>query len=154
MFGNKIFFTIDDFKLDLIEDKKVVFTNGCFDIIHPGHLNYLYRASMEGEVLVVGINSDKSVKANKGNSRPINNICQRAEVLSYLNFIDYLIVFEDETPLRLIKAVKPDILIKGGDYLVDQIVGSDYVLETGGEVKTLEFIDGYSSSKIISSLSK
>lgn len=152
MFKNKIVFGLENFKLDLIGDKKVVFTNGCFDIIHPGHLNYLYRASREGEILVVGINSDKSVKANKGDSRPINNIHQRAEVLSYLNFIDYIIVFDEKTPLKLIEAIEPDILVKGGDYLIDQIVGSEYVLNIGGEVKTLDFIDGYSSSEIIKKL--
>ena len=154
MFKNKIFYESNQFDLNLVKNKRIVFTNGCFDIIHPGHLSYLYQARKEGDVLIVGVNSDSSVKINKGDSRPINNIFQRTEVLSYLNFIDFIIVFNEETPINLIKFINPSVLIKGSDYSVNEIVGADHVRKMGGYVKTLNFIDGYSSSQIIKKISK
>jgi len=154
MFKNKIFYESNKFDLELIKNKRVVFTNGCFDIIHPGHLSYLYRSSNEGDVLIVGVNSDSSVKINKGDSRPINGVFQRAEVLSYFSFIDYVIVFNEETPIDLIKFLNPNVLVKGSDYSVNQIIGADHVMKIGGYVKTLDFIDGYSSSNIIKKINK
>jgi len=148
MFEEKIIKKINEFNFDLL-NKNIVFTNGCFDIIHPGHLNYLYKSSLEGELLIVGLNSDSSVKLNKGDNRPINSSEQRSAVLSFFNFIDYIIIFEEETPLNLIKKINPDILVKGSDYALEDIVGANHVINNGGSVKTLDFIDGFSSSGII-----
>ena len=130
-------------------NKKVVFTNGCFDILHIGHARYLKEAKDCGGILVVGLNSDESVKKLKGNSRPIISENDRAEMLSHLESVDFIIIFNEETPLNLIQKVKPDVLVKGGDWKIDQIVGSEIVLKNGGEVKSLSFIDGISTSKII-----
>jgi len=154
MFKKKIFQNFNEFNLKLLKDKQIVFTNGCFDIIHPGHLSYLYQSSLEGDILIVGLNSDSSVKINKGDNRPINNTIQRASVLSYLSFIDYIIIFEDKTPINLIKALNPHILIKGSDYLLDEIVGAKHVISNGGDVKTIDLIEGYSSSKIIDKINE
>ncbi|KAA0210842.1 MAG: D-glycero-beta-D-manno-heptose 1-phosphate adenylyltransferase [Ignavibacteriaceae bacterium] len=129
--------------------RKLVFTNGCFDIIHRGHLEYLNEAKSLGHKLLVGINSDTSVKQLKGADRPVNNELDRAFVIDNLKTVDYVIIFNDETPYNLIKSVKPDILVKGGDWKPDKIVGSDIVIENGGEVKSLSFIDNYSTSAIV-----
>lgn len=129
--------------------RKLVFTNGCFDIIHRGHLEYLNEAKSLGHKLLVGINSDTSVKQLKGDDRPVNNELDRAFVIDNLKTVDYVIIFNDETPYNLIKSVKPDILVKGGDWKPDKIVGSDIVIENGGEVKSLSFIDNYSTSAIV-----
>ncbi len=131
------------------KNKKVVFTNGCFDILHIGHARYLKEAKDCGDILIVGLNSDQSVKKLKGNSRPIISENDRAEMLSHLEAVDFVIIFDEETPLNLIKKIKPDVLVKGGDWKINQIVGSDIVLKNGGEVKSLSFIDGISTSKII-----
>jgi len=128
---------------------KVVFTNGCFDILHVGHINYLSKARHTGGVLVVGLNSDPSVKKIKGKGRPINNERDRAKVLSALSCVDYICVFEEPTPLRLIKELKPDILVKGGDWKMEDIVGADYVKSRGGKVKNIPFIKGYSTTSLI-----
>jgi D-beta-D-heptose 7-phosphate kinase/D-beta-D-heptose 1-phosphate adenosyltransferase len=143
------FKTADIIIKNLRKNKKVVFTNGCFDIIHIGHARYLKEAKDCGDILVVGLNSDESVKRLKGNSRPIISENDRAEMLSHLESVDFVIIFNEETPLNLIKKVKPDVLVKGGDWEIDQIVGSKFVLENGGKVKSLSFIDGISTSKII-----
>jgi len=143
------FKTADIIIKNLRKNKKVVFTNGCFDIIHIGHARYLKEAKDCGDILVVGLNSDESVKRLKGNSRPIISENDRAEMLSHLESVDFVIIFNEETPLNLIKKVKPDVLVKGGDWKIDQIVGSQLVLKNGGEVKSLSFIDGISTSKII-----
>ncbi|SFV54935.1 ADP-heptose synthase / D-glycero-beta-D-manno-heptose 7-phosphate kinase [hydrothermal vent metagenome] len=132
--------------------EKIVFTNGCFDLIHPGHIKYLAQAKSLGDKLIVAVNDDTSVKILKGESRPINPLQSRMEVLEGLASIDYLISFSDETPESLICALKPDVLVKGGDYKVENIAGFDCVKNTGGEVITVDFIDGYSSSKIIDKL--
>lgn len=129
--------------------KKVVFTNGCFDLLHVGHVRYLDQAASLGDVLIVGINSDASVKRLKGPTRPIQNENDRAEILAALKSVSHTILFTEDTPYNLIAAVKPDILVKGGDWKPEQIVGSDIVLAHGGEVKSLLFIDGKSTTKII-----
>ncbi|MEM7102135.1 MAG: D-glycero-beta-D-manno-heptose 1-phosphate adenylyltransferase [Bacteroidota bacterium] len=131
------------------EGQKVVFTNGCFDILHLGHLHYLAAAADLGDKLVVGLNSDASVKRLKGESRPINDIDTRTHMLAAIGYVNMVVVFEDDTPLDLIKALSPDILVKGGDWALDQIVGADHVKSRGGEVKTLKFLEGYSTTTII-----
>lgn len=131
------------------QNKKIVFTNGCFDLLHIGHVRYLEQAKSLGDILVVGINSDASVRHLKGPTRPIQNESDRAEILASLKAVDHTVIFTEETPLRLIQEVKPDLLVKGGDWKIDQIVGSDFVLSNGGEVKSLQFIDGRSTTSII-----
>jgi D-beta-D-heptose 7-phosphate kinase/D-beta-D-heptose 1-phosphate adenosyltransferase len=135
------------------QNRRIVFTNGCFDVLHKGHAYLLHQAAQHGDMLIVGLNSDGSVRALKGSERPINNLQDRAEMLSHLNTVDWVVAFEDETPLALIKALRPDVLIKGGDYNVDQIVGADYIQALGGEVKTIPIIEGYSTTKIINTMS-
>ncbi|MBR6491297.1 MAG: D-glycero-beta-D-manno-heptose 1-phosphate adenylyltransferase [Bacteroidales bacterium] len=135
-----------EFRNDL---QNVVFTNGCFDIIHAGHIDYLSKARNLGEVLVVGLNSDKSVRRLKGPQRPINDVDARSKVLASLFFVDYVIVFEEDTPLNLIKSVRPDILVKGGDYTRDTVVGADFVESYGGKVVILPFLKGYSTTSIL-----
>jgi rfaE bifunctional protein nucleotidyltransferase chain/domain len=129
--------------------KQVVFTNGCFDLLHRGHIYYLSRARALGDVLVVGLNSDASVKMLKGPGRPVNRQEARAEVLGALAFVDYILIFEEETPLNLINWLEPDILVKGGDYQVEDIVGYQEVISRGGRVETIPLLEGYSSSSII-----
>ncbi|MBP7563028.1 MAG: D-glycero-beta-D-manno-heptose 1-phosphate adenylyltransferase [Candidatus Cloacimonetes bacterium] len=131
------------------KDKKIVFTNGCFDILHSGHVLYLEEAKSCGDMLILGLNSDQSVKRLKGESRPINNELDRAIVLSGLESVDYVVVFKEDTPYQLISAIQPDILVKGGDWAIDQIVGSDIVKNRGGEVISLSFIEGKSTTSII-----
>lgn len=128
-----------------IKNKKIVFTNGCFDIIHRGHVEYLQKAKELGDLLILGLNSDLSVKRLKGENRPINKEKDRAIVLSALECIDYITIFEEDTPLELIKIVKPDILAKGGDYKIENISGREYAKET----ILIDFLDGYSTSNII-----
>lgn len=129
--------------------KKIVFTNGCFDILHIGHVRYLQEARAQGDVLVVGINSDNSVKKLKGPSRPIQNEHDRAEILSALSCVNFVCVFDQETPIDLIHQVKPDVLVKGGDWPIEKIVGSSFVMSYGGTVKSLQFIEGKSTTSII-----
>ncbi len=131
------------------KNKKIVFTNGCFDLLHVGHVRYLNEACALGDLLIVGINSDNSVKVLKGPTRPIQNENDRAEILASLKSVQHTILFNEETPLELIRKIKPDILVKGGDWTVDQIVGSDFVLQNGGKVLSLQFVDGKSTTKII-----
>ncbi|WP_304332676.1 D-glycero-beta-D-manno-heptose 1-phosphate adenylyltransferase [Brachyspira innocens] len=127
------------------ENKKIVFTNGCFDILHRGHIEYLQKARELGDLLVLGLNSDNSVKRLKGNDRPINNETDRAIVLSALECINYISIFDEDTPLELIKIVKPDILVKGGDYKIEDVVGREFAKET----VLIDFVDGYSTTNII-----
>jgi rfaE bifunctional protein nucleotidyltransferase chain/domain len=134
--------------------QKIVFTNGCFDIIHLGHLDYLEKSRTIGDKLVVGLNTDRSVRQLKGPGRPINSEHARARMLAALSFVDMIIAFDEETPLELIKQVKPDILIKGNDYKIENIVGSDFVLGSGGEVKTIELLEGYSTTSLIEKIKK
>ncbi|HXH73974.1 MAG TPA: D-glycero-beta-D-manno-heptose 1-phosphate adenylyltransferase [Bacteriovoracaceae bacterium] len=135
--------------LDENKGKKIVFTNGCFDILHRGHVTYLSEARKLGDLLVVGLNSDASVKRLKGPERPINNESDRQYVLSQLKAVDFVEIFDEETPLTLIKKVKPKILVKGGDWKIDQIVGAKEVISEGGEVFSLNFVDGYSTTSLI-----
>ena len=132
--------------------QKIVFTNGCFDVLHFGHVKYLLEAKQLGDSLVVGLNSDDSVRRLKGPSRPINGEKERAFVLAALSCVDYVTLFDEDTPENLIKSVRPDLLVKGGDYALDQIVGADFVRENGGVVTTIPFVDGYSSTHIIEQL--
>lgn len=134
---------------DVIKNKKIVFTNGCFDIIHSGHITLLKEAAEHGDVLIVGLNSDDSVKRLKGNNRPINNIDSRINVLSAISYVDYIVVFEEDTPIDIIKYLKPDCLVKGGDYVIDNIVGSDYVESYGGNVCIIPFREDISTTSII-----
>lgn len=131
------------------QKKKIVFTNGCFDLLHIGHIRYLEQARSLGDILIVGINSDASVRELKGPTRPIQNENDRAEILASLKAVDHTVIFTEQTPLRLIQEVKPNLLVKGGDWQINQIVGSDFVLAQGGEVKSLQFIEGRSTTSII-----
>jgi rfaE bifunctional protein nucleotidyltransferase chain/domain len=133
---------------------KVVFTNGCFDILHRGHVEYLSKAADMGDVLVVGLNTDASVKRLKGEGRPINNEESRALVLASLSFVDAVVLFDEDTPYELIKAIHPDVLVKGADYKPEEIVGYDIVTAYGGTVATVPIVEGYSSTKIIVSQNK
>jgi rfaE bifunctional protein nucleotidyltransferase chain/domain len=132
-----------------ISGKEIVFTNGCFDILHAGHVQYLREAKALGDILIVGLNSDASVKRLKGDSRPINSEQDRAFVLSALEMVDYVVIFDQDTPHELISLIMPDFLVKGGDWKTDKIVGADIVLASGGVVKSLPFRDGYSTTKIL-----
>ena len=129
--------------------KQLVFTNGCFDLIHAGHVRYLAQARALGDVLVVALNSDRSVRALKGEGRPILNEQERAEVIAALEAVDYVIVFDEETPRELIAALLPDVLVKGGDWPLDQIVGRDEVEAVGGKVLSLPYVEGSSTTEII-----
>ena len=131
------------------QNKKIVFTNGCFDLLHIGHVTYLEEAKKLGDVLVVGINTDASVKKLKGPNRPIQNENDRCSILAALKAVDHTVLFSEETPINLIKTVKPDVLVKGGDWKIEQIVGSDFVMSYGGQVKSLNFVDGKSTTSII-----
>ena len=135
-------------------NKKIVFTNGCFDIIHSGHITYLYKARECGDILVVGLNTDASVKKLKGKDRPINNQDDRALVLASLFFVDYVILFGEDTPLNLINSIKPDILVKGADYSINEIVGAKEVTANGGEVRTIELVEGKSTTSTLNKLSE
>lgn len=132
--------------------KKVVFTNGCFDILHRGHLEYLQSAADLGDILIIGLNSDDSVKRLKGNSRPINTQDDRAFALASLAFVDAVIIFDEDTPLELINRVKPNVLAKGGDYALENIVGADFVKNNGGQVEVISFVNGYSTTQLIEKL--
>jgi D-beta-D-heptose 7-phosphate kinase/D-beta-D-heptose 1-phosphate adenosyltransferase len=134
--------------------KKIVFTNGRFDIIHVGHVQYLTEAKALGDVLVIGLNTDSSVKVLKGPSRPINNEHDRAIVLDSLKPVDYVTFFDEETPYNLINQILPDILVKGGDYSLENIVGADIVLQNGGKVEIIKFVEGKSTTLIIEKMQK
>ncbi len=135
--------------------KKIVFTNGVFDILHTGHVDYLSKARDLGDILVLGLNTDASVKRlNKGPERPINNEVSRATVLGALECVDYIILFDEETPYELIKAIQPDILVKGSDYKAEAIVGYDIVKAKGGEVITIDLSQGFSTTNIIKKISE
>ncbi len=133
-------------------DKKIGFTNGCFDILHPGHIIYLEKAKDICDILIVGINSDSSIKKIKGKNRPIMKEEARLLIVAALESVDYVIKFSQKTPLNLIKSIKPDILIKGGDWREEDIVGSDYIKSIGGKVKILPYIKGYSTTSLIKSI--
>ena len=152
-------------KIKAIQQKgsKVVFTNGCFDILHRGHVTYLAKAADQGDVLVVAVNNDASVKRQgKGSDRPINKESSRALLIASLSFVDYVVVFDEDTPFKLIEFLKPDVLVKGADYDADEkninskkyIVGSDIVIENGGTVKTIDLERGYSTTSLVEKIKK
>jgi len=131
------------------EGKRVVFTNGVFDLLHIGHITYMAKAAELGDKLVIGLNSDSSVKRIKGEDRPVNDQNSRAALLAALFFVDAIVVFEEDTPINVITTLMPDILVKGADYSIENIVGAKDVMANGGEVKTIDFVEGYSSTSII-----
>jgi D-beta-D-heptose 7-phosphate kinase/D-beta-D-heptose 1-phosphate adenosyltransferase len=131
------------------EGKRLVFTNGCFDLLHPGHVRYLSQARAMGDALVVALNGDRSVRKLKGEGRPILNEQERAEVVSALEAVDYVTIFEEETPRELVAELLPDVLVKGGDWPIDQIIGREEVEASGGHVVSLPYVEGSSTSEII-----
>ncbi len=133
------------------ENKKIVFTNGCFDILHEGHLSYLQQARSMGDALIVGLNSDASVRRYKGEGRPVNKQEIRESNLAALEYVDYVIVFEEDTPMKLLEAIRPNVLVKGGDYSLDGVVGRDFVESYGGVVRVTDKVEGVSTTKIIES---
>ena len=135
-------------------DQTIVFTNGVFDLLHPGHLQYLHAARAEGDVLVIAVNSDRSVRANKGPDRPINPEAERAEVLAALRCVDAVVIFDEETPDAIIRLIQPDVLVKGADWAADAIVGRDTIEARGGRVVRIALEPGWSSSAIIESIKR
>ncbi len=135
-----------------LQNKKIVFTNGCFDLIHLGHVDYLSKARDLGDILVVGVNSDNSVKRLKGNTRPLQDEVSRSQILASFVFVDFVVLFDEDTPLNLIQTVQPDILVKGADYKIEDIVGYDIVKNKGGEVKTISFLQGFSTTNIVNKI--
>ncbi len=135
-----------------LSGKKIVFTNGCFDILHRGHIEYLAKAADMGDILIIGLNTDNSVKRLKGESRPVNDQHARAMLLAALSFVDAVTLFDEDTPYNLIKTVMPDLLVKGGDYKIEDIVGHDIVEANGGKVVTIPLTEGYSTTKTIGKL--
>ncbi len=134
------------------EGKKLVFTNGCFDIIHRGHVDYLNRAKALGDYLIVALNSDDSVRRLKGEGRPINKLEDRAFVVANLKAVDFVVSFEEDTPFEIISAIIPDVLVKGGDWKIDEIVGRDIVEANGGKVFSLPYVENYSTTNIINKM--
>jgi len=130
------------------KERKIIFTNGCFDLLHLGHIDYLSKASDFGDILIIGLNTDKSVRKIKGSNRPITDENSRASILASLFFVDAIVLFEEETPWNLINIIKPDVLIKGSDYNAEDIVGHDIVKAKGGQIITLDFLPGYSTTII------
>lgn len=134
------------------EGKTIVFSNGCFDILHRGHVEYLSKAADLGDILIIGLNTDASVKRIKGPSRPVNDEKARAVVLAALEFVDAIMFFEEDTPYNLIKNVQPDVLVKGKDYKAEDIVGCDIVTNKGGKVETIELVEGFSTTNTINKM--
>jgi D-glycero-beta-D-manno-heptose 1-phosphate adenylyltransferase len=130
------------------EGQKIVFTNGCFDILHKGHVDYLNKAADYGDRLIIGLNSDNSVTKLKGSHRPIQDESSRLWILASLTCVSGVSIFDEETPIALINLIKPDVLVKGGDYTIETIVGSDLVIEQGGRVEVIPFLEGYSTSRL------
>ena len=137
-----------------LKEQPVVFTNGCFDILHRGHIEYLAKAASLGKVMVIGVNTDSSVRRIKGESRPVQDEYTRALILASLEFVSAVVLFDEETPYELIKVAQPDILVKGADYKPEEIVGYDIVTQRGGNVVTIQFVEGFSTTSIISKLNK
>lgn len=134
------------------EGHSIVFTNGCFDLLHLGHIDYLEKAAFLGDKLVVGINTDNSVSTNKGSLRPVTDEVSRSRIIAGLEFVDLVILFEEDTPYNLIAAILPDILVKGNDWLAENIIGADLVQDNGGKIQTIELVKGYSTSNIINKI--
>jgi len=154
---NKIL-SLDDLLISLKEqretNKKVVFTNGCFDILHRGHIEYLAQAADLADLMVIGLNTDNSVSRLKGEDRPLQDEISRAVSMAALQYVDYVVLFDEETPLNLIEKIKPDVLVKGSDYKIEDIVGYDVLQQYGGEIKTIDFVEGYSTTKIVDKILK
>jgi len=134
------------------KQQKIVFTNGCFDILHLGHVELLSKAAALGNILIVGLNSDSSVRNLKGINRPLQGEDTRASVLASLFYVNAVMLFDEETPIELIKTISPDVLVKGGDYTIENIVGADWVLQQGGKVEIIPLLEGYSSSNVVNRL--
>ncbi|MFN8438301.1 MAG: D-glycero-beta-D-manno-heptose 1-phosphate adenylyltransferase [Cytophagales bacterium] len=134
------------------EGQKIVFTNGCFDLVHLGHVDYLEKSRNLGDKLVLGLNTDASVNDNKGTERPIVDEVSRARVMASMQFVDAVILFNEKTPYELICQIVPDVLVKGNDYSIENIVGADFVISKGGEVKTIELVKGYSTTSIVNKI--
>ena len=153
--SNKIF-SLPALKVKLTDwhnaGERVVFTNGCFDLLHLGHIDYLEKASQLGDRLIIGTNSDTSVRRLKGESRPLQAEEDRARLLAALAFVDAVVLFEEDTPLELIKAVQPDVLVKGDDYTIENIVGADVVLQKGGQVRTISLVQGCSTTALVNKI--
>lgn len=130
------------------KEQKIVFTNGCFDILHQGHIHLLTKASESGDVLIVALNSDNSIRNLKGINRPLQDGATRARLLASLFYVNAVVLFDEDTPAELIKLVSPDVLVKGGDYIIENIVGADWVIQQGGKVEVVPLLDGYSTSNI------
>ncbi|RKY37711.1 MAG: D-glycero-beta-D-manno-heptose 1-phosphate adenylyltransferase [Candidatus Omnitrophota bacterium] len=136
------------------KNKKIVFTNGCFDLLHYGHVDYLEQAKKNGDILLVGLNSDLSVTKIKGSGRPINNQDARAYLVAALQSVDYVVIFNASTPLDIIMKLEPDVLVKGADWKAEEIVGSDYVKACGGRVAQIDFVKGYSTTNLVKKIVK
>jgi rfaE bifunctional protein nucleotidyltransferase chain/domain len=134
--------------------KRIVFTNGCFDLLHPGHMRYLYAARQMGDYLVVAVNTDRSVKIIKGANRPVQSQDERTELLAALSFVDAVVLFDEDNPLKVIQHLVPNVLVKGGDWTEDKIIGADVVKQAGGVVKSLPFVSGYSTTVLIEKIKK
>lgn len=135
-----------------LRSSRVVFTNGCFDVLHLGHLHTLQKARELGDKLIVGLNSDASVKRLKGESRPVKDQATRAALLCAFSFVDLVVLFDEDTPYQLIECIQPDVLVKGGDWSKEQIIGSDVVLKKGGSVESIPYLEGYSSTNLINKI--
>lgn len=157
-FSEKIYHSFNEFFECLKEwktsNKKLVFTNGCFDILHRGHIDYLDRAASLGDKLIIGLNTDSSVKKLKGANRPLVGQESRALLLAAIGFVDAVIFFDQETPFELIRQIVPDVLVKGKDYQVHEIAGSDVVLQHGGKVETIELTEGFSTTTLIEKIKR
>ena len=151
MTAHQLSFAVQDAKE---HGEKIVFTNGCFDIIHAGHVGYLADAKKLGDKLIVAINNDESVRKVKGIARPINPVERRMAVLAGLEAVDWVVSFSEDTPVELLRKLKPNVLVKGGDYAIDEVVGGEFVKSYGGEVKALEFLDNCSTSAIVEKIQK
>ena len=136
------------------EGLRIVFTNGCFDIVHLGHIDYLEKARQLGDKLIVALNTDQSINQLKGSQRPLVNEYARARLIAALQFVDIVTLFDQSTPILLIKSIRPNILVKGGDYTIENIVGADFVIENGGDVQTIPIIEGYSTTTLIENIQK
>lgn len=136
------------------QEEELVFTNGCFDILHLGHVEYLAKAAYLGKHMVVGLNTDASIKRIKGPSRPLQDEQTRQMVMASLHFVDAVVLFDDDTPYELIKAIVPDILVKGSDYKAESIIGYDIVIQNGGSVQTIDLTEGYSTTNVVNKMGK
>ncbi len=136
------------------ENKTIVTTNGCFDILHVGHVRYLKKAKSFGDILIVALNSDKSVKSIKGDNRPINNEQDRAEILNELRSVDYVVIFEEDSPINLLLQIKPDVHTKGADYTIDTLPEAKDIMEAGGRIEFISFVEGKSTTAVIEKMKK